>query len=134
MKFTWSLSRGPGSGGFGFFAERVRAHLGFDLQQSNELEIAGGKLTGRVLEPLRDRAAKRQALEHLCVERALASNAAVAVGDGANDLDMLAAAGLGVAFHAKPSVARAARFRVDHGDLATLLYYQGYRRSEFRQG
>ncbi len=122
------------SGGFGFFVERVRGRLGFDLQESNEFEVADGKLTGRVLEPVRDRAAKLRTLERLCGERDVTADAVVAVGDGANDLDMLTAAGLGVAFHAKPSVARAARFRVEHGDLKTLLYFQGYRRSEFRQG
>lgn len=119
------------SGGFGFFAERVRRRLGFGFQESNELEIAGGRLTGRVVEPVRDRAAKLATLERLCRERGLAPGDAAAAGDGANDLAMLAAAGLGVAFRAKPAVARAARFRVDHGDLAALLYFQGYRRAEF---
>lgn len=120
------------SGGFGVFAEPVRRRLGFDLRESNELEIAEGRLTGRVLEPVRDREAKLRALERLCRERALEPRDAAAVGDGANDLAMLAAAGLGVAFRARPAVARAARFRVDHADLTALLYFQGYRRAEFR--
>ncbi|HEX9731110.1 MAG TPA: phosphoserine phosphatase SerB [Thermoanaerobaculia bacterium] len=119
------------SGGFGVFAEPVRRRLGFDLRESNELEIAAGRLSGRVVEPVRDRAAKLRTLERLCRERSLEPGDAAAVGDGANDLAMLAAAGLGVAFRARPSVARAARFRVDHADLTALLYFQGYRRAEF---
>ncbi len=118
------------SGGLSYFAEWVRGHLGFDLQESNELELEAGRLTGRVRPPIRDRAAKLRTLERLAAERGLDLKETVAVGDGANDLDLLAASGLGVAFHATPSVARTARFRIEHGDLRTLLFYQGYRRAE----
>ncbi len=120
------------SGGFTFFTESVKERLGFDLQVANQLEVRDGRLTGRVLEPLRGRAAKLETLEELCRERDLGLVDTIAVGDGANDLAMLGAAGLGVAYHAKPSVARTARFRVEHGDLRTLLYFQGYHQDEFR--
>ena len=120
------------SGGFNFYTSRVREHLGLDVDEANELEIVDGKLTGRVVEPARGREAKRETLEKLCRELGVAPEDAAAVGDGANDLAMLAAAGLGVAYHAKPIVAQAARFRVDHGDLTALLYFQGYRQAEFR--
>ncbi len=118
------------SGGFGVFVEPVARRLGFDAWRANELEVTGGALTGRVVEPILDRDAKVRALEDFCRQLAVSPAAAVAVGDGANDLSLLQAAGLGVAYHAKPAVAAAARFRVDHGDLSTLLYYQGYGESE----
>lgn len=118
------------SGGFTYFTERVKERLGFDEQEANQLEIEGGRLTGRVLEPLKDRAAKLRALERLCGERGLIHEDAATVGDGANDLSMLEAAGLGVAFHAKPSVAQVARFRIEYGDLTTLLYFQGYAQAD----
>lgn len=118
------------SGGFSYFTARVRDRLGFDMDSANELEIVDGKLTGRAVEPIRGRDAKQQTLTALCEQRNLTTAAALAVGDGANDLGMIGAAGMGVAFHAKPAVRAAARFRVDHGDLTTLLYFQGYRREE----
>jgi len=122
------------SGGFSFFAERVRERLGFDLQDSNELDVVDGRLTGRVRPPVRDRAAKLRTLKRLAAERGLGLHETAAVGDGANDLDLLAASGLGVAFYAKPSVARVARFRIEHTDLRTLLFFQGYRREELASG
>ncbi len=121
------------SGGFRCFAEDVRTRLGFDAQRSNELQVEDGRLTGRVGEPILDGDAKRVLLHRFCADLGIEPRDALAVGDGANDLEMLAAAGLGVAFHGKPSVARAARLRVDHGDLSTLLYFQGYRREEIRE-
>jgi phosphoserine phosphatase len=90
-----------------------------------------GRLTGRVLPPVMDRAGKRAALERLAREHALPLAATLAVGDGANDLAMVAAAGLGVAYRGKPPLAAAARARVDHGDLTALLFFQGYRAEEF---
>lgn len=119
------------SGGFRFFTGRVRAHCGFDEDLANDLEIAGGRLTGAVREPIRDRASKLEALTGIAAARRLPLAASLAVGDGANDVDMLMAAGLGIAFHAKPVVAAAARARVDHGDLTALLFAQGYRLDEF---
>lgn len=119
------------SGGFGFYTERVAGRLGFDTQQANALEIADDKITGRVMDPILGREAKREALQRLATERSIDLSQTLAVGDGANDLDMLAAAGLGVAFRAKPIVAESAAFSIVHGDLTSLLYLQGYRREDF---
>ncbi len=118
------------SGGFHRFADRVAAELGFDHVQANRLMVNDGRLTGTVEEPILDRDAKQVALAGYCVTLGIDPDDAIAVGDGANDLALLGAAGLGVAYHAKPAVAAAARFRVDHGDLTALLYFQGYRADE----
>lgn len=122
------------SGGFRIYAERVRHALGFDTAVANELIVEGGKLAGTVREPILGREAKLETLTALAAERNLPLTATLAVGDGANDLPMLQAAGMGVAFHAKPSVAAAARLRLDHTDLRSLLYAQGYRDSEIVAG
>jgi len=122
------------TGGFGLYARPVGELLGFDLVEANELELAGGELTGRALEPILDRDAKLATLKRLVAELGTDPSAAAAVGDGANDLPMLQAAGLGVAYRAKPAVAEGARFRVEHADLSGLLYLQGYREGEIRRG
>ncbi|SME91341.1 phosphoserine phosphatase [Tistlia consotensis] len=119
------------SGGFRYFAEPIAAALGFDHCRANSLEIEQGRLSGRTLGPILGREAKLQTLNELLAARGLAADAACAVGDGANDLAMLRAAGLGVAYRAKPVVRAAAPFRLDHADLTGLLYLQGYRRDEF---
>lgn len=118
------------SGGFTFFTGRVAERLGFHAHYSNTLGIADGKLTGRVDEPILDRDAKLATLKRLSAELGLPLSATLTVGDGANDLAMIQAAGLGVAFRAKPVVAAAARARVDHADLRALLFAQGYRAAE----
>ena len=118
------------SGGFAFFTEWVAQQLGFDAWRANRLEFSDGVLTGRVIEPILGRDAKAEALADYCRELGMTLDDAVAVGDGANDLGMLSAAGVGVAFHAKPAVAGEARCRIDHGDLRTLLYFQGYKADE----
>jgi phosphoserine phosphatase len=115
------------SGGFTFFTGRVAALCGFDLHRSNSLLDDGSTLTGQVAEPIVDRDTKLATLTGLAAERGLPISGTLAVGDGANDLDMLRAAGLGVAFHAKPIVAAEARARVDHAGLRALLFAQGYR-------
>jgi phosphoserine phosphatase len=100
------------------------------MHRSNVLLDDGVALTGRVAEPILDRDTKLDTLTRLAAERGLPMSATLAVGDGANDLDMIRAAGLGVAFHAKPIVAAEARARVDHSNLRALLFAQGYRRKE----
>jgi phosphoserine phosphatase len=119
------------SGGFTFFTGRVAAALGFDTHHANILIDDGRVLTGGVAEPILDRDAKKATLLRLAQERGLKLSATLAVGDGANDLAMLAAAGLGVAYHAKPIVAREARARIDHGNLRAALFAQGYPASAF---
>jgi phosphoserine phosphatase len=118
------------SGGFTVFAERVAAELGFDRVVANRLEVMDGKLAGTVRPPIVTGATKRDMLVSLAGEFGLTLDETLAVGDGANDLPMLTAAGLGVAFHAKPAVAAASRSRIDHADLTALLYAQGYRQEE----
>jgi len=119
------------SGGFSLFAARIAAMIGFDESRANELVIADGRLAGKVEEPILGREAKLATLKDLIARLGLIPDATLAVGDGANDLAMLLAAGLGVAYHAKPLVAAQAHARIDHGDLTALLYVQGYRREEF---
>ncbi len=118
------------SGGFGVFTRRVREALGFDCDVANELLVENGRLTGQVRQPILTREAKLAALKRLAAERGLPLAASLAVGDGANDLPMIEAAGLGVAFRAKPLVTERARVRIDRGDLTALLYAQGYRDGE----
>lgn len=113
------------SGGFTRFAEPVGRAIGFDRVIANRLGIADGRLDGRVLGPIIGAGAKLQALCDAARELGVAADAALAVGDGANDLQMIAAAGLGIAYHAKPVVAAAADARIDHNDLTALLYAQG---------
>jgi phosphoserine phosphatase len=122
------------SGGFAFFTGKVAARLGFDVHRSNILLDDGMALTGEVGEPILDRDSKLAALHEFAAQRGVKLHATLAVGDGANDLDMLRAAGLGVAFHAKPIVAREVRGRVDHADLRALLFAQGYPESAFVTG
>jgi phosphoserine phosphatase len=119
------------SGGFSFFTSRVAAAVGFDVNRANTLEVVDGRLTGRVVGPILGREAKLAALEQYRGERGLAAAATMAVGDGANDLAMIKAAGLGVAYRAKPVVAAEAHAGITHGDLTALLYLQGYARSAF---
>ena len=120
------------SGGFTCFTAPVREACGFDEARANCLEVAEGRITGKVPDPVLGRAAKLKALEELAAARGLVPFDACAVGDGANDLDMLGAAGLGVAYYGKPKVRAAAHYRVDHGDLTALLYMQGYHADEIR--
>ncbi len=120
------------SGGFTQFTDKVASTLGFHHHRANRLLTAAGMLTGEVGRPILGRDAKIAALNEYSAPFG-GPQSAVAVGDGANDLGMLEAAGLGVALHAKPSVAAAAPHRIDHGDLTALLFLQGYARSEFAE-
>jgi phosphoserine phosphatase len=118
------------SGGFGAFVGPVCRGLGFHAYRANELDVERGFLTGAVRQPILDRGAKLRALLEECEELGIEAESVLAVGDGANDLDMLRGAGLGVAYHAKPIVAEQALGQVRYGDLSTLLYFQGYAKGE----
>ena len=119
------------SGGFTLFTDRIAEMIGFDETRANRLDVDDGKLTGNVVEPIFGRIAKRATLIELRTRRGLKRDDTLVAGDGANDMDMIAEAGLGVAYHAKPAVAAAAPARIDHGDLTALLFAQGYRDDEF---
>lgn len=119
------------SGGFTRFALPVADSIGFDAARANELEIEAGALTGRVARPIVGAEAKRAALLETAAARGIAIAETLAVGDGANDIPMLEAAGLGVAYHAKPRAAAAADARIEVNDLTALLYAQGYARAEW---
>ena len=120
------------SGGFTLFTDRIAAMIGFDKSRANRLTLVDGhKLAGKVADPVFGRDGKRAALIELRQDLGLAKNDTMAIGDGANDLDMILEAGLGVAYHAKPKIAATAPARIDHSDLTALLYVQGYRREEF---
>ena len=122
------------SGGFTRFADPVGAAIGFDEVASNRLGTAAGRLTGSVDKPIVGAAGKRAAMLAAAAARGIGIEEALAVGDGANDIKMLEAAGLGIAFGAKPTVAAAADGRIEAGDLTALLYLQGYSRKEWVEG
>lgn len=119
------------SGGFDAFTGPIAARLGFHENHANRLVEEDGRLAGLVAEPILGRTAKARSLVEISARLGITPNDAIAVGDGANDLDMLTLAGMGVALHAKPVVAAAARARIDHGDLTALLFLQGYRHRDF---
>lgn len=121
------------SGGFTAFTAAIAGKLGFHENRANVLLAEGGVLTGRVAEPILGKEAKLQALREISARLGISPAEAIAVGDGANDLPMLLAAGTGVALHAKPKVQAECRVRVNHGDLTALLYLQGYAREEFSE-
>jgi len=119
------------SGGFTLFTSRIAAMIGFDETRANMLIVEGDRLAGTVAEPIFGRESKWATLIELRTRLGLAKDDTLVAGDGANDIDMIAEAGLGVAYHAKPKVAEAAAARIDHADLSALLYIQGYRKEEF---
>jgi phosphoserine phosphatase len=119
------------SGGFSLFADYFAERIGFDEAVANILQFEGDLLAGTVAEPIVDSSVKLNRLLTLARERQISIAATMSVGDGANDLDMINAAGLGVALHAKPVVAEQAMARIDHGDLTALLYLQGYAEEDF---
>jgi phosphoserine phosphatase len=118
------------SGGFRVYTGYVAPRIGFDWHYANDLLIRDGVVAGTVAEPILGREAKREALISLCRELKLDPSQAIAVGDGANDIEMIRAAGIGVAFRAKPALKAVAAVAIDHGDLTALLYLQGYRQSD----
>jgi phosphoserine phosphatase len=119
------------SGGFNFFTARVAAEAGFHADRANWLKSEKGALTGEVGEPILGREAKLAALQEETAANGLTLSEAIAIGDGANDLAMIEAAGLGVAYRAKPIVAAQADARIDHCDLTALLFFQGYEIGDF---
>jgi len=119
------------SGGFGRFADRVAIDIGFDAAVSNDLHIVEGRLSGTVGKPIVGAEAKRRALLDAAAARQIPLGDTLAIGDGANDIPMLKAAGLGVAYHAKPALIAAADARIEANDLTALLYAQGYKREDW---
>jgi phosphoserine phosphatase len=119
------------SGGFTYFTSRIAARLGFHINMANDFIIEGGKLTGRVTEPILGRTSKYDALVKLAMQNGLSLADAAAIGDGANDLEMIQAAGLGCAYRGKPILRDAARVKLDHADLTGLLYAQGFHQDQF---
>jgi phosphoserine phosphatase len=119
------------SGGFTFFTSRVAHAIGFDENRANTLEIVDGVMTGGIIGPILGKEAKLEHLKSFAQARRLELADSLAVGDGANDLAMIGAAGLGVAYRAKPLVAAEAQASIINGDLTALLYLQGYGREEF---
>jgi phosphoserine phosphatase len=115
------------SGGFTFAAQALKQRLGLDYAYANTLEIAGGQLTGRVLEPIVTPQRKADLLDLLAQGEGIELDQTIAIGDGANDLPMLQAAGLGIAFHAKPKLTAAADTAISHGSLERVLYLLGLR-------
>lgn len=119
------------SGGFSIFAQEVARHCGFEEVRSNRLELSEERLTGRVLPPILGRSAKLEALQEFTAGLAIGPAGSLCVGDGANDLAMLEAAGLGVGYHPKDIVRERAGATVERGNLTALLFFQGYRSEEF---
>ncbi|MBL4836541.1 MAG: phosphoserine phosphatase SerB [Kordiimonadaceae bacterium] len=119
------------SGGFTYFTTQVARAIGFDMDRANILEMENDALTGKVAMPICGANTKLETLKALAAERGLSRNDILAVGDGANDIPMIEAAGLGVAYHAKPKTQASASAAVRYGDLTSLLYFQGYKDSDF---
>ncbi|HUS53582.1 MAG TPA: phosphoserine phosphatase SerB [Thermohalobaculum sp.] len=121
------------SGGFTYFTERIAAAAGFAEHRANRLLFENGSLSGKVAEPILGRAAKLQALTEIAANLGIGPDMALAVGDGANDISMVEAAGLGVAYYAKPALEGKANAVIRHSDLTALLHLQGYSEDEFHQ-
>lgn len=119
------------SGGFTRFADPVGAEIGFQKVVANVLGLANGRLTGTVADPIVDSARKQQELEAAMAVHGIAADRTMAVGDGANDIPMIQAASLGIAYHAKEKARAAADAEIRHGDLSVLLYAQGIKRQDW---
>ena len=114
-----------------YFTERVAKQVGFDFNTGNEIEIINDRFTGKIIEPITTKVTKQLTLRNLAQQQKIKMGETLAVGDGANDLPMLHTAGLGVAYYAKPAVVAEIFAKVEHTDLTTLLFYQGYKKKEF---
>jgi len=119
------------SGGFSFFTQRIAKRIGFHNHQANALTFEDGKLTGEVREPILGRSAKLETLKRLCAKKDLEFSDVLAVGDGANDIKMIEAAGMGVAFHGAEALKMRANACIDHANLTALLYVQGFAKPQF---
>ncbi|MBL4802264.1 MAG: phosphoserine phosphatase SerB [Emcibacter sp.] len=119
------------SGGFTFFTSKIAKLTGFQVNRGNTLDIKDGKLTGNVLPPIVDSTTKLDSLKEFKEKAGLSDHEIVAVGDGANDISMIQAAGLGIAYHGKAAVTEAAEIALKHADLTALLYLQGYSDTDF---
>ena len=120
------------SGGFRYFTSRVAKELGFAIDIGNELEIRDGRLTGKLASAIVGPEAKVAAVRELSARSGVGPASVLATGDGSNDIAMLRAAGLGVAYRGKPKVRTAICHQINHADLTALLFLQGYHRDEFR--
>ena len=118
------------SGGFTFFTQRVAEATGFEHHHANTLIEAGDRLAGTVGMPILGRDAKRERLMEYS-ESLGGPHTAISIGDGANDLAMIQASGLGIAYYAKPAVVAAAHCGINYTDLTSALYFQGFKESEF---
>lgn len=119
------------SGGFTWFTKRIGELCGFDENHGNVLEVEDGKMTGRLSAPILGPDSKRDHLERMTEERGVQLRAALTTGDGANDIPMLASAGLGLAFHAKPNVRRIIGTQINFASLRAHLFAQGYHARDF---
>ena len=119
------------SGGFTAFTAKVAAHLGFDENRANTLDVTDAQLTGKVIRPILGQEAKLEALNDITTRLGITTTEVLAVGDGMNDLLMLQNAGTGVALHGKPALQEKCAVRINHGDLTALLYLQGYAKADF---
>lgn len=124
------------SGGFTFFTEQIAKDCGFSYNHANELEIDTQKniLTGKVLPPILDKHTKEKFLQYYCNQLQITTHQAIAIGDGANDLPMLLAAGLGIAYHAKPNVSAQAHHKIKYNDLSAILYALGIKKKDWVMG
>ena len=118
------------SGGFSYFTDYISQEVGFDKSYGNSLIIKKGKLTGEVAKPILDKDTKLKVLLQTAAQKKLSLDETLSIGDGANDVPMLGAAGLGIAFHAHMIAAQAASARLNHADLTAVLYAQGYKIEE----
>ena len=119
------------SGGFSFFTDKVREQVGFHMSLGNKLEIVDGELTGQVIPPIVTKDTKLEMLVDMAAQQELGMTDTFAIGDGANDVPMLKAAGMGVAYHGHPVARENAMGCLNHGDLSGALFIQGYRKDEF---
>lgn len=122
------------SGGFDWFTARAAPLCGFDEHYGNDLEIKNGKITGELLGPILGPNEKKIHLERLCEERGVKLHASMTTGDGANDIPMLEAAGMGIAFHAKPNVRKTIERQVNFCGMRAHLFAQGYSASDIIGG